>query len=913
MLNESIKRGLVCVLACIFGAFAHATDYFVSTSGLDTNDGLTEETAFATVDKAITTAVAGDTIKVAAGEYTTSTQYGPNLAASMVGLGDSRDDVVISSDGKNRTLRTASTAVISNLTIVGNTAWKADKGGAVEMTGGVIDNCVIKEGVAYAKNNLAGGNVYMANSAIVQNCDIIGGSSTNRGGNVHIVSGNLLNCTVKSGKVEGSGGIGGNLFVNGSSVVVSNCVIEGGSVDARGGNVFLLAGTLKDCQIKDGVVSVGGEYLGGGNVYIQAGTLTRCSITGGSITSGNERGGGIMVRSSGSSITIEDCLIAKNAQGAIYCVDKQTSIYNTTIVDNTGYGVYGYGNYPKNFANNILFNNTNSSGLREWAGDKNASGTSSLATDTDDSQLSKTDGYILITDVVFKDYANGDYQLAKDSVLIDAGQTDTRGGASALDLNGDPRISGQVDIGCYEYQKTEMSVSFGVLEGCETHGKVPFSVTFKSVAVNASGDVTYSFDFGDGSDVKETTADEITYEYTTPGIYSVKLTATDSATTATYEIQNYIRTVDSKLYVVSGNKSAAYPYNTAENAASTIASAYEDAEDGCEIVVCSGVYTTTAQLEVTKAVTIRSETGNPNDVIVRNTKTATAGGQYYRCFQLDNANAKVCDLTMENGSVYNSFGGCLRVVSGVVSNCVIRGGVVTTDGNGNAGGGGVDLSATGIISHCWVTNNVVNGTGKESVYAGGSVIWSWESKGRLDNTLVAYNTYITSGDTPLRGSAGLQFGGGNSGAVVENCSVVSNVVQGAISTESAGVWLNAWDVRFRNCVIAGNWQTASNAFSSITLPSETYVYNCAVDVMPTTTSYRSGSTGFTLGDIKSMFKDFEGGDFTPVPGSVLANKGTTPNYVAAVDLAGNKRVFGKAIDIGCYEVQRNPGFLLMIR
>ncbi len=83
--------------------------------------------------------------------------------------------------------------------------------------------------------------------------------------------------------------------------------------------------------------------------------------------------------------------------------------------------------------------------------------------------------------------------------------------------------------------------------------------------------------------------------------------------------------------------------------------------------------------------------------------------------------------------------------------------------------------------------------------------------------------------------------------------------------------------------------------------------------MPTTTSYRSGSTGFTLAILKDMFKDFEGGDFTPVPGSVLANKGTTPNYAAAVDLAGNKRIFGKAIDIGCYEVQRNPGFLLMIR
>lgn len=908
MLNESIKHSLVCVFACIFGAFAHATDYFVATTGDNTNDGLTEETAFATVDTAISKATAEDTIKVAAGTYETTTEWGPNLVATMVGTGDTRDDVIIKSAGSYRTLRTASTAVISNLTIVGNTDWKADKGGAVEMTGGVIDNCVIKEGTAYAKNNLAGGNVYMDKNAIVQNCDIIGGSATNRGGNVHIISGNLLNCTVKSGKVGGSGGIGGNLFVNGSSVVVSNCVIEGGTVDARGGNVFLLAGTLKDCQIKDGVVvTASDQYHGGGNVFVQAGTLTRCSITGGSITSGNERGGGVLVRSGGSPITIEDCLIAKNVQGGIYAIDKVTEIYNTTIVDNTGYGVYGYSNYPKSFVNNVLFGNKDSNGLKEWKGNRSEDLISGLG--TDDSGFSGTTGYVAITEEAFKDYANGDYRPSGNSALIDVGQSDTRTAASLLDLNGNARIVWRVDIGCYECQKTGM---YEVAEE-ETHGQVPLSVTFKRVTTDIPEGATYSFDFGDGTAVETTTADEITHKYETAGVFSVRITASYDESEVVDEIKNLVRAVESQLYVVSGNKSAAYPYNTAENAASTIASAYEDAEDGCEIVVDTGVYTTTAQLEVTKAVTIRSETSNPNDVIVRNTKTATASGQYYRCFQLDNANAKICDLTVENGSVYNSFGGCLRVVSGVVSNCVIRGGIVTTDGTGNAGGGGADLGGSGIISHCWVTNNVVNGTGKESAYAGGGVILTYGATGRLDNTLIAYNTYVTSGSSVVRGSAGVQIGGGNAGAVIENCTIVSNVVQGAIATESAGIWLNAWDVRFRNCVIAGNWQTASNAFSSITLPNETYVYNCTVDVMPTTTSYRSGSTGFTLGDIKSMFKDFEGGDFTPVPGSVLANKGTIPAYAADFDLAGNKRVFGKAIDIGCYEVQRNPGFLLMIR
>lgn len=902
-------KRVILSFSLLCGTFAGATDYYVATDGSDTNDGLTAATAFATVDKAVSTVGAADTIYVAAGTYTTTTKWGPSLEATMIGTGDSRDDVVLESAGDYRTLRMTSAAVVSNLTIVGNVSWKADKGGAVEMTGGTIDNCVIKGGTAYAKDNLTGGNVYMDKNAIVRNCDIIGGSATNRGGNVHIVSGSLLNCAIKGGRTEGNGGIGGNLFVNGSAVVVSNCVIQGGSADARGGNVFLLAGTLEDCQVKDGVVvTASDQYHGGGNLFVQAGTLSRCSITGGSITSGNERGGGILVRSQNSSaILIEDCLVANNSQGGIYAIDKVTEIYNTTIVDNTGYGIYGYGNYPKSFVNNILFGNRNANGAREWAGNRLADNIASMG--TGDSGFSSTLGYVAIDETAFKDYANGDYRLAANSALVDAGQADTRANASRLDLNGDSRIVWRVDIGCYECQKTG---TFEVAEE-ETHGRAPLSVTFRRVAATASDNVSYRFDFGDGTAVETTTGDEITHEYAMPGVFSVKITAMDGVSETVEVLKNYIRVAGDRLYVVVGNKFAAYPYDSRETAAASLASAYEDmAEDGCEIIVSPGVYASASTLNLTKAVTIRSETGNPNDVIVRNTGTASRGNQF-RCFQVDNANAGIYGLTMENGSVYNAFGGCLRLASGMVSNCVIRGGVVTADGNANAGGGGVELSGSGIVSHCWITNNVVNGTGRESAYVGGAVIWPWNSKGRLDNTLIAYNTYITSGSAPVRGAAGLQLGGGNNGVVIENCSIVSNVVQGAISTESAGVWLNAWDVTFRNCVIAGNWQTASNAFSSITLPSEAYVYKCVADVMPTTTSFKPGSTGFTLADRTAIFEDFDGGDFTPRPGGRLSNKGTVPTFATDVDLAGNPRVFGRAIDVGCYEAQRLPGGVFIIR
>ena len=76
-----------------------AADYYVATSGSDDSDG-SEAAPLATIDKAITLATdSADTIHVAAGAYQTTTQWGPNLAARLVGEGETRDDVVIESAG----------------------------------------------------------------------------------------------------------------------------------------------------------------------------------------------------------------------------------------------------------------------------------------------------------------------------------------------------------------------------------------------------------------------------------------------------------------------------------------------------------------------------------------------------------------------------------------------------------------------------------------------------------------------------------------------------------------------------------------------------------------------------------------------------------------------------------------------
>ena len=73
--------------------------------------------------------------------------------------------------------------------------------------------------------------------------------------------------------------------------------------------------------------------------------------------------------------------------------------------------------------------------------------------------------------------------------------------------------------------------------------------------------------------------------------------------------------------------------------------------------------------------------------------------------------------------------------------------------------------------------------------------------------------------------------------------------------------------------------------------------------------------GNIFADCRGIFKDFEKGDYTLPPTSPACNKGikTGLALLPSVDLLGNPREFGKAIDIGCYECQRLLGLAILIK
>lgn len=925
------KRG-VLALALLCGSFAFATDYHVSTTGADANDGLTAETAFATIDRAIDVATASDTIYVASGTYQTTTQWGPNLKATMVGTGDSRDDVVIESAGSYRTLRTASTAVVKHLTIVGNKDYKADKGGAVEMTGGLLEDCVVKNGTASNATNPGGGNVYVASDGVISNCEIFGGKAKRCAGNVYVEKGTIVNCNIHDGFSEGDAG---NLYmVHG---LVSKCTIADGQAKGDGGNIRYYDnadGQIADCVISNGqIVAVrgaDGKYpeKKGANVLLRgSGKLTRCKVSGGSYLDAGYDCGSLCIYY--SSAVVEDCLIEGSECGGALLAGT-TTIYNTTIAANDKYGIWSWGD-GRNFYNTILFGNVLDGANKDYTGNKPRTDAAVFGLATTSGGVFKSgeysNGVILLEDSsVFTDYANGDYRPVKGSALVDSGTPDPRSDASVTDVDGKPRVVNAIDIGCYEYQPVDFTVSFAMTLENDDH--IPVAATFTAIPLNADGEVSYTWDFGDGSEKLSTVEATVSHTFENPGKYTVSIVAEAGGETAVLTRENLVVAYDTTIWV-NPNGSETFPYNTEATGVKTIdkaISVHSSAGRG-EILVAPGLYTTEWQYALDRAYVVRGMGASPEDVIVRNTKQADKSNNWRRTFEVANADARVENLTMEGGSVYDNRGGNLRLTAGVVSNCVIRGGTATV-GTGNAAGGGVEVTGSGILTHCVVTNNALIGISGSTVYGGGAGIYMCynQKSMRLSNCLIAYNTYEPGAASETEegivkdGSAGVYFGGANEQSVMENCTVVSNTVVGSVKDDSAGIYCTSWSTTFRNCVVAGNYETDKGKYTSVAFSEDqgtpkNGVVNCVMDDTDTNKScILYGTTRCAPGDVKTMFKDFDKGNFMPKPGSVLANKGTSSlTLPCEVDLAGKPRVFGKAIDIGCFEAQQNSGLIIVIR
>lgn len=172
---------------------------------------------------------------------------------------------------------------------------------------------------------------------------------------------------------NGSASMGGNIYLDGTSVIsLTNTVVENGTA-TTGGNVYLATGAVLTMT---GTAVQGGTAVTGGNIYVNAGaqvTMENSSVTGGTAVAATSADGGI-----GGGIY----LAAANSveEGA------QLVALNSTIANNRasfgGSGIHAANYAAMYLANVTVTANVNTGNAPTGAGIYAASGTTLTAVDS---------------------------------------------------------------------------------------------------------------------------------------------------------------------------------------------------------------------------------------------------------------------------------------------------------------------------------------------------------------------------------------------------------------------------------------------------------------------------------------------------------------------------------------------------
>jgi hypothetical protein len=595
--------------------------------------------------------------------------------------------------------------------------------------------------------------------------------------------------------------LGGGVWCESTTEVVSNCIIANNWAGYCGGGVYL--GTLYDCRL-----TWNWAHYGGG---AHSGILNRCNISSNSSAYFNSgSGGGVQ------NCRLNYCILSQNMSdwgggayesdlngcalvgntaaaqggGAFNCI-----LNNCTVILNgsqSGGGVFGGA-----ITNNVVFYNTASNNSNYY----NTSIDHSCTTPLPASGTGNFADAPLLADT---------WHLTSGSPCRGAGSAAT---ATGTDLDGEPWLD-PPSVGADEFFSGSITGALRVvITASYTNVMTNFMVNLTGLIDGHASESRW--DFGDGTIVSNQPL--VLHSWQTAGTYTVTLTACNesfpSGTSGSFTL--YVD--DVPRYVAQGNPDPVWPFNSWAAAATNIQDAVDAAPIGGLVLVSNGIYevggrvvgsSTTNRVAIMNPLTLRSVNG-PAVTTIKGYRlpAVTNGADAIRCIYLAEGTS-LAGFTLTNGATMTSSwdgrivygGGAYCAGPGVsISNCMFARNSAAERGGGAAngnlfncqfigniaflGGGASGAVLTGCVlmlnqahegggaidctlSSCIVASNKVTGFGCR----GGGVYSS-----RLGDCLLVTNsaTYPSGGDPRYRGQ-----GGGAYNSSLTNCVLIGNIAGG---------------------------------------------------------------------------------------------------------------------------------------
>ncbi|PWU22026.1 MAG: hypothetical protein C5B50_00265 [Verrucomicrobia bacterium] len=691
----------------------------------------------------------------------------------------------------------------------------------------------------------SGGGIWCESlQAMIGNCVLAGNAAYGEAGGCY--QGTLTNCILAGNSAGSFGGSGYSQAGGAQSAVLNNCILTNNIGGAYSGGAD--SSTFNDC-----ILAGNSCWYDGGGAW--GSTMNNCVLSNNSSVYGF--GGG-----AGDDSVLNNCLLFGNsaayggsgAEGSMLtnCTLAANSIiYQAegaaggdwcTLVNCAIVGNLGDG-ASSSTLNNCTLDGNSGTGL-SWCTANNCLAYFNATANYYNSSLN----YCCTTPLPSTGPSNitADPQLS-DSAHLGAGSPCRGAGNAAYTSSVD--IDGEVwadppSIGCDEYYAGPAGGSLNVAIGA-IYTNVASGLTV-SFTAQILGRATASYwNFGDGTLLTNATFNPTAaHSWTAAGIYSVSLTAYNDSNPNGVSAATTIFVLQNPIHYVDANgTNPVAPYLSWSSAATNIQDAVDAAYVTATVLVNDGSYraggTNGNRVSASKPVAIQSVNGPALTII--------DGADLVRCVSLPDG-CSLSGFTLTHGSVPFGTGGGLQCgYQAAISNCWILGNWAYGAGGGANGG---------TLDRCVIGNN--------------SCTYDWsEGGGALGSTL--NNCLITN-------NYALNTGGGVSRCALANCTVVGN---GSASYSVGGAAIST----LNNCIV---WNNGNN-YAYCTLNY------CCTDPLP--------GSGINNISADPLFVDAAGADLHLQTNSPCVNAGNNGYAPDVVDLDGNSRIVGSAVDIGAYEVQ----------